>query len=497
KTSLVVSQTTPSSESSLEFSKDSFDRFGDDLCRLLLSYLPFEEHFRRECLSKQFQRCLHISLDVLTITDTLFAKILAKSGSIGTDVLTALLQKCPNIDAIDCYPISTSRESHVTRPLLSAIDGLSDDYCRRLTRIDLCLNDFDDSITNWVQRFAPKLHKLAVHPLNSQCLQYCHHLRHLSVQSLIEVFTPDNRLLAQKLVSIRFVITDDFSNDMFTTFVANNKSLKSLCVSCWTTPSMPVFRELMAQMAGLPQLRELTLVFLSDPLIQHSLYDSLRIIGTNCRHLRRFSLNLMSNASKLNVDAMNAMKFMPRIHRLNLTLMLTRDAEVVTDCHMLDAINDCKRLTHLWLTLWGIHHTLLAGIETNHRKLQVFCIHTTDEDTKYNESDFKGFVMRNLEVCDDMSGDNALTNGSVVSVLDSMDSNSGAEDVNGLRLDSQTTPSSESSLEFSFSKTLSIDSVMICVDYYCLICHLKSTSEGNVCPNSSRDVFTSVSMSSL
>ncbi|CAG2184213.1 unnamed protein product, partial [Oppiella nova] len=78
------SQTTPSSESSLEFSKDSFDRFGDHLCQLLFSYLPFEEHFRRQCLSKQFQRCLDVSLDVLTITDTLFAKMSAKSGSFGT-----------------------------------------------------------------------------------------------------------------------------------------------------------------------------------------------------------------------------------------------------------------------------------------------------------------------------------------------------------------------------------------------------------------------------
>ncbi|CAG2165056.1 unnamed protein product [Oppiella nova] len=39
--------------------KDSLDRFGDDLCRLLLSYLPLEDRFRYECVSKQWQRLIY------------------------------------------------------------------------------------------------------------------------------------------------------------------------------------------------------------------------------------------------------------------------------------------------------------------------------------------------------------------------------------------------------------------------------------------------------
>jgi hypothetical protein len=37
------------------YSKDSFDRFGDDLCQLLLSYLSVEQKFRFECVSKQWK----------------------------------------------------------------------------------------------------------------------------------------------------------------------------------------------------------------------------------------------------------------------------------------------------------------------------------------------------------------------------------------------------------------------------------------------------------
>ncbi|CAG2170348.1 unnamed protein product [Oppiella nova] len=41
------------------YSKDSLDRFGDDLCEILLSYLSFEGRFRYECLSKQWQRVVY------------------------------------------------------------------------------------------------------------------------------------------------------------------------------------------------------------------------------------------------------------------------------------------------------------------------------------------------------------------------------------------------------------------------------------------------------
>ncbi|CAG2117043.1 unnamed protein product, partial [Medioppia subpectinata] len=46
------------------YAKDSMDRFGDDLCELLLSYFPFEDQFRCECVSKQFQRNFLVS-DIL------------------------------------------------------------------------------------------------------------------------------------------------------------------------------------------------------------------------------------------------------------------------------------------------------------------------------------------------------------------------------------------------------------------------------------------------
>ncbi len=40
------------------FNCDSFERFGDDLCELLLSYLSISDKIHFECVSKQWQRLI-------------------------------------------------------------------------------------------------------------------------------------------------------------------------------------------------------------------------------------------------------------------------------------------------------------------------------------------------------------------------------------------------------------------------------------------------------
>ena len=51
------------------YAKNSFDRFGDDLNALILSYLTFEDKIRLECVSKQWQRCVYQRQFVIEIFD--------------------------------------------------------------------------------------------------------------------------------------------------------------------------------------------------------------------------------------------------------------------------------------------------------------------------------------------------------------------------------------------------------------------------------------------
>src|ERR1700743_1045931 len=78
------------------YSKHSADRFGDDLCEVLLSYLSFEDRFRCECLSKQWQRLVYKTLNVLKIGDEYYDWI-----AINFNALVVILKKCTNITQID------------------------------------------------------------------------------------------------------------------------------------------------------------------------------------------------------------------------------------------------------------------------------------------------------------------------------------------------------------------------------------------------------------
>ena len=50
------------------YSKDSFERFGDDLTELVLSYISFEDCFHYKCVSKQWKRLIfNISVDLVEV----------------------------------------------------------------------------------------------------------------------------------------------------------------------------------------------------------------------------------------------------------------------------------------------------------------------------------------------------------------------------------------------------------------------------------------------
>ena len=95
------------------YSKDSFDRFGDDLCQYLLSFLSFCDTFRCECVSKQFKRLVFNTLTELNreIISDIFDKYWCD--------LTAfelILKKCPNIQYINLnYRINNSMFSLIIK----------------------------------------------------------------------------------------------------------------------------------------------------------------------------------------------------------------------------------------------------------------------------------------------------------------------------------------------------------------------------------------------
>ena len=61
-----------------KYSSDSFERFGDDLCELLLSYLSVKQKKRFECVSKQWQRLVFNKQQKLIIKFSYEKKVLTQ-----------------------------------------------------------------------------------------------------------------------------------------------------------------------------------------------------------------------------------------------------------------------------------------------------------------------------------------------------------------------------------------------------------------------------------
>src|ERR1700761_5632135 len=76
------------------YAKNSFGRFGDDLCEVLLSYLSFEDRFRCECLSKQCQRLVFTTLTTIKFDTKINYKKFDKSFDL-------IVKKCTNITKIE------------------------------------------------------------------------------------------------------------------------------------------------------------------------------------------------------------------------------------------------------------------------------------------------------------------------------------------------------------------------------------------------------------
>src|SRR5882757_7873233 len=83
--------------------RQSYDRFGDDLCEVLLSYMSLEDRFRYECLSKQWQSLVYKTQTDLIVDDKHFRHF----GDNSYDsqrfqrFIQSVVKKCPNVSYIE------------------------------------------------------------------------------------------------------------------------------------------------------------------------------------------------------------------------------------------------------------------------------------------------------------------------------------------------------------------------------------------------------------
>ncbi|CAG2100923.1 unnamed protein product [Medioppia subpectinata] len=338
------------------YAKNSMDRFGDDLCALLVSHLDIEDRFRLECVSKQFQRTIFRSVVDIDFDDPFIQR---EDISI-FKTMKKISKKCRNIQTIDFRYIEENNEYflEVLPEILHKFPNLRQIYCNLSSNSDL-----------WIGQLAPLITRIGrILVDNKQSLIQCHRLSDLRViDNLSNVFdSTSGQLLVKNLLHLNLYGTHN--NQLLSELVSGNQSLKCLCVLYYNTES---FTQLAPQLSRLTQLRELEL---SLRQYENSLSESLRTIGLNCKQLQRLRLILDFEITDNSFKTLDSLEVFQRLKRLDLTL--SKSYTLLTKTFSLSIPG--QRLTHLIIYCPQIDCKLLGNCQKQWPRLQVLFISCQD-----------------------------------------------------------------------------------------------------------------------
>ncbi|CAG2103462.1 unnamed protein product [Medioppia subpectinata] len=354
------------------YAKDSLDRFGDDLCALLLSYFPFKDRFRCECVSKQFQRTVVGSVVDINIDDSFMRKISYKKR-VNNQKLVSIAIKCPNIETIVCEVISTEYMKNMCKVLDTFRDN-----CLHLRQIYCKLWSNRTQLSETIGPLVTRIPYMSSQMTES--LIHCHRLSQLVVHSLSDVFdSSSGQLLAKNLLKFEFNSYSSDNKKLLSAFVAHNQSLKSLKVMYDLSRgqnSHESVTQIYGQLSRLTQLRELTLDF-EIFRAENSLSESLRTIGLNCKQLQRLALQLNSYNTTLNDQTLDSLRYYDRLKRLQLSLN-ENNISLLDNMEVLEPLKLCHRLQHLSLIIRQMSGEFLIDCDKQWPRLHYLSIKSRD-----------------------------------------------------------------------------------------------------------------------
>ncbi|CAG2106189.1 unnamed protein product [Medioppia subpectinata] len=293
------------------YAKNSMDRFGDDLCQQLLSYLSFEDRFRMECVSKQFRKTVFAS-----VVDIDICRLMRGKESNIIEKLATIAIKCPNIERLDSRGMN---ECPMFRHYVRDVFRIFRDNCRHLKQIDC--NLWQNS-GQWIRPFAPLITRVeSQRNSDKRALIHCHRLSHLSVNRMSDVFNTSGRLLAKNLITFDVWEYCIFDYGLMSAFAAHNQSLKSLSLKANNIEIFIGFGNLLSR---LPQLRRLAITLddfdheVCEQLTTQALNDSLRTIGLNCKQLKQLSLTFVNPLTdETNGQTLHSLRYFSGLKHLN------------------------------------------------------------------------------------------------------------------------------------------------------------------------------------
>ncbi|XP_054154038.1 uncharacterized protein LOC128952640 [Oppia nitens] len=305
--------------------RKSFDRFGDDLAQLLLSYLSICQRFRCECVSKQWQQVIYELQTLLdTNDDELFGgqqQLMATNHHRKQPIETieTVLNKCPNITYIYI---------DMSKPFVGKlIELIAAKNCQNLDKLYTITNYYHlrsdpmipsvntlDNIVFDSQYYPPfrPMHgsfygnkadkfsqQLSIQPINS----YLNTVTYVKQNNLFSIIFANHRqhdyyyLRQLKSIYFNYSLLSGKNYDNFVDNCANSLLKLHVVINAYT--NVVSLKRLMTGLSRMTLMNDLLIENKGLPIIGFG--DQLKLIGQHCRQLRRLALD-MNIGSVVNAD---------------------------------------------------------------------------------------------------------------------------------------------------------------------------------------------------
>ena len=350
--------------------KSSFDRFGDDLTELIVSYLSFEDKLRLECLSKQFRRLVfnkQFSLELFytdnqsTIKSHNLSKLLRRVDKyeykVKTKALESVLKKCPNIRRIEI-----GRDVNFNEEGLSMIGEL----CPRLNSIKFIRSIIDIHLS-FAKKYGHKLEEIAINPprderMSKKFLEYCPNLEKISLYSLTNF--NDYKDFSPKLQTINFLSEYPTDVQKFKNLCQQySNEMKSINVSFNTLTDEEV-KTCLLSISHLKNLKELKIHShysgFEEPFVEY-----ISMIGQNCEKILSLTLSQFSFTSVPITDHFS--DTLSSSKSIKSFIFLSQMNELKGS---VKSLHGCKQLKHLCLKVSSMNEDFFSGIDTALPNLQ-------------------------------------------------------------------------------------------------------------------------------
>ena len=378
-----------SSQIKKDYPKNSFDRFGDDLTELILTYLTFEDKVRLECVSKQWRRLVYNKQFVIEISDKTYYSENDKNNSLeklyrrfgnrrqlDEQSVESVLKKCPNIKKVIIL-------GEVSSEVLSLIGQ----YCTNIKSLSFLIDLIE--CLDFFPNYGHKLEELIIQEFYDywntddirRVLELCPNLKKVQCNRVLGYMNEDKDFLPKLEFVGNIIISSEEVNELKILSDKYSQTMKTLELS-FNYISYEEMKTCFECIVRFENLKELKLKLLFDTITE-PIDDCLSLIGQKCNKLLKLHLSIYFHLS-ISDKFFHIFTQFKALKKLKIILYFNTVLSGSVEC-----FKHCKQLIDVYISYKELREDFFANIAKFLPKLQSLNIYTSK---RYSDSFINSFL---------------------------------------------------------------------------------------------------------